>query len=238
MRLYKISVGGNYMKRLFLTGVAILLSVILLVGCQSRPINKTSLEDFEIWFDENGLDSQVNMMSYVETLTYKGKAIDCPCGAIDYVNGGGFKGETDDGTVGVEFSDFSNLDGSSLYPIFYLNTFYTTVNFDNLTFPGGLRIGDTFSRVMKTLMLSDVDPIGNFVADADDENVMTLKREGDASICYRTLDEDTKEIIFTLEQPYGEAGDRLIKNIYFCFNDDLELYRVDIMVNKRVYNHK
>ena len=107
MRLYKISVGGNYMKRLFLTGVAILLSVILLVGCQSRPINKTSLEDFEIWFDENGLDSQVNMMSYVETLTYKGKAIDCPCGAIDYVNGGGFKGETDDGTVGVEFSDFS-----------------------------------------------------------------------------------------------------------------------------------
>ena len=222
------------MKKKLLIGMSMLLAVILWVGCQekdqSKPVNETSFADLENWLDENGFDeniSQIKLKDFVESLIYNGKEIEYMTTHFDGEGGGGASGNNKNETLGFSNS-YSREKGSKTAKA--SNSFYTKLNLDNFSLPGELRIGDTFSHVMKTLMITDSDPIQNFVSDEDDESTMTLKREGNASIRYRIVNEYTKTLSFVLEESYGEKDDRMTRKINFWFDKDLELTIVSISV--------
>ena len=225
----------------------ICICVLLFAGCggSSRTVHKMSFSDLDNWMCENGFDdslSQIKLREFAESLLYQGQAVKYKTGNWDGEGGGGCDGENEDGTSG--YSDvYWREPGSTVAK--YECSFYTEINFDNFSLPGKVKIGDSFAFVMQTLMMQDCDPVGAFTADADDENSMTLKKEGNARVLYTKITDPNalqnrnyiSYLAYEVAADANEGEDEMTRQIRFYFTEDKALAKVEIVVSQKLYRN-
>lgn len=134
------------MKKLLRIVCLVLIMSTVLAGCKQDP----DLKVFNNWITDNGFSpslTQKSMLFMISNYTYLGKSL---------TPDNQYMSEFDEGeSVGSGFwglnSNVTTKDGfvhSNLY-------FYVRKNLDNLVYPGGVKIGDSFDECMSKLGLAD-----------------------------------------------------------------------------------
>ena len=124
----------------------ILVLSTLMSGCKQDP----DLEVFNNWLDDNGFSPSLthkSLLYMISTYTYLGKNLTPDSQFISEFTDGYSEGSSFWGINSTE----KTKDGvvhQNLY-------FYVRKNLDNMKYPGGIKIGDSFDECMRKLDLTD-----------------------------------------------------------------------------------
>lgn len=211
-------------------GLAIAVLVVV-IFCGIKPTYECEeiLPGFKDWLDKNSFVpgmSQLNMLTLLEGIRYQGKPITEDEGwRLSYYDadwGGGCQ------TSGEKFG-FSNSyreadDGKTAT---YSNSFFTKVNFDNLSLPFDVEIGEELYNILNRMGLQEID---------ENTNEMTLLKSENAELVFNNTSSCfllyTESSNITLTDDRVSNVKRSVKLYFQDKNSELLLNSVSVSVQE------
>ena len=170
-----------------LAGALAIVIVAAMLFCNIKPTYEREeiLPGFKDWMDKNSFVprmSQMNMLTLLEKIRYRGKSITEDEGwSLAYYDGDWGGGcQTSSEKFGFSNSYREAEDGKTAT---YSNSFFTQVNLDNLLLPFDIEIGEELYSILNRMDLPSVDKNTKEMTLLEDENTM-LTFNNTSSSCF------------------------------------------------------